>query len=197
MDEQAVKKVIIALNWEKKYRENLQDINYFLEPLPTLDSDFENFLNEHPFTGADTLDIGTGTGEQAIFLAKKGMKVTATDVSAAAILKACGNAKDHDAEVNFIVDNILLTKLTGRFDLIIDRGCYTVIPAPFKDDYIGAIKSLLKPEGTLLIKTDKKKGQRKPFTANEAFETEITDGTAYKTTAGKVVPTYFFVVKKR
>lgn len=85
MDDLSLKKAFQALKWEANYRKkyNLEksgDI-HFLAPQENLDADFEKHLGILNITKGDILDIGTGTGEQATFLAKKGFKVTAIDVS--------------------------------------------------------------------------------------------------------------------
>jgi len=64
---------------------------------PTIHSVFllENILiNE----GEDVLDLGTGTGIQAIFAAEKANKVVATDISQAAIDNTMFNLKGHNMQ---------------------------------------------------------------------------------------------------
>ena len=134
MNKELLSKAAIGLNWEVKYRRgDAADNGFFLETTMGLDGDFERFLDENSCDNCTALDIGTGTGEQAIFLAKRGINVTATDISPFAISICKQNAEYHGVDVTFLVDNILLTNITGQFDLIIDRGCYALIPPKFKD----------------------------------------------------------------
>ncbi len=75
------------------------------------------------------LDIGTGSGCIAIDLKKNfpGAKVTAIDISAAALEIARVNAKAHDCEVLFIQADILnLTSLPGleQFNVIVSNPPY-------------------------------------------------------------------------
>jgi 2-polyprenyl-3-methyl-5-hydroxy-6-metoxy-1,4-benzoquinol methylase len=60
------------------------------------------------------LDLGTGPATQAIQLAKRGLGVTASDVSEAAIRRARELYVHKDKEINFTVDNILNSKLKDK-----------------------------------------------------------------------------------
>jgi hypothetical protein len=64
-------------------------------------------------------------------LAKRGLQVTGSDVSEAAINRArkvyVHNNKDK--EICFIVDNILNSKIKDKsFDYVFDRGCFHILP---------------------------------------------------------------------
>ena len=49
-----------------------------------LDFDLENELNQRNITKGKFLDLGTGPGTQAIWLAKRGFKVIGSDLSESA-----------------------------------------------------------------------------------------------------------------
>ena len=62
------------------------------------------------------LDLGTGPGTQAMWLAKRGYKVIGSDLSDAAINRA-KNVYANEKNVDFIVDNILNSKFKdSEFD---------------------------------------------------------------------------------
>lgn len=70
-----------------------------------------------------TIDLGCGTGENAIYLAQKGFDVTGVDYAKAAIEKAWVRAKDSGKQMNFIVDNLTkLRHVSGTFDFLLDYG---------------------------------------------------------------------------
>jgi len=70
-----------------------------------------------------TIDLGCGTGENAIYLAHKGFDVTGVDFAEAAIDKARVRAKDSGVQVNFIVDDLTsLRHVPGTFDFLLDYG---------------------------------------------------------------------------
>jgi len=70
-----------------------------------------------------TIDLGCGTGENAIYLAQKGFEVTGVDFAEAAIEKAQMRGKDSGVRVNFIVDDLTnLRHVAGTFDFLLDYG---------------------------------------------------------------------------
>lgn len=83
-----------------------------------LDSDLEEELERGKISKGRILDLGTGPATQAIQLAKRGLEVTGSDVSEAAIRRArelyVHKDKDKDNEINFTVDNILNSKLKDK-----------------------------------------------------------------------------------
>lgn len=66
------------------------------------------------------LDVGTGSGCIAITIKKelKNAKVTASDVSEKALKIAINNAKEHNADINFIISD-LLNNINQSFDVIV------------------------------------------------------------------------------
>ena len=201
MDDQTLRKGIQALRWEANYRKKFeadQSVSvFFLAPQSNLDKDFEHFFLHLNLTDPAVLDIGTGTGEQAIFLAKKGWKVTATDVSSSAIKKAREQAAIHEVNVKFIEDNILSTNLTSQFDIIIDRGCFTLIPVEYNKEFLSNVKKLLNLNGWLLIKTDKKK-KKVSFLKekDDNFRIEVIKETNYTVSNNIAQHAVFFALQK-
>jgi len=199
MNDSTLKKGIQALQWESYYRKNGTDqrSNHFLAPTGNLDVDFETNLNRLDICYGKALDIGAGTGEQAIFLAKKGFDVTATEVSKMAIENARKLAAGHNLPITFMEDNILATGLNDQFDLIIDRGCFTILPAVYKEDYLLAIKKLLKVNGWLFLKADKKKGNDLSiFSDDMEFKVYSLEASNYASLNNKLIPAVVLVTQK-
>ena len=98
------------------------------------------------------LTIGEGPGTQAIELARLGWKVTATDVSQVAVGKAKARAAAEGVSVEFFVDDIVSTRLTGRYRVIVDRGCFHTLEPVERSAYVRNIHRLLEPGGFLLLK---------------------------------------------
>ncbi len=66
------------------------------------------------------LDMGTGTGVQAVFAAEKASKVLATDINHAAIKCAKLNVKSHKLEGKIsVIESDLFSNIYEKFDLII------------------------------------------------------------------------------
>ncbi|MGD2156962.1 MAG: class I SAM-dependent methyltransferase [Anaerolineales bacterium] len=69
------------------------------------------------------IDLGCGTGANAIYLARKGFEVTGVDYAKAAINKAKARAMEANVQVEFIVDDLTnLRQVSGKFDFLLDYG---------------------------------------------------------------------------
>jgi len=146
MDELKIKKGDRFPDWESLYRdEEVENLPWFNK---NLEKDLEEEIINLGIKGGTFLDLGTGPGTQAIALAKRGFKVTGTDISKSAINKA----KKLSNEVEFVTDDILNTKLTKKFDYIFDRGLFHVISPENRQKYVKNIKGLLNEKGILFLK---------------------------------------------
>ena len=88
-----------------------------------------------------TVDLGCGTGNYSIYLAKQGFDVTGIDISSTAISIAQEKVDDKGVSCNFITSNLLngLDDLSGRFDFAFD---WEVLHHIFPDDRIRYIESV-------------------------------------------------------
>lgn len=138
-------------SWEELYRNDaVEKLPWYW---PTLDPDLESALARYGVRSGTFVDLGTGPGTQAVKLAKRGFQVTATDVSPAAIAYAARKAKAQGADVLFMTDDILATRLSGPYDAVLDRGCFHVIAPEQRDLYVKTMQGLLAPAGWLFLKT--------------------------------------------
>lgn len=137
-------------DWEQLYQ------NEPVEQMPwyytQLDHDVARTLAELKFTTATLLDLGTGPGTQAIALAQRGFKVTATDIAAAAIAQAQQSALAQGCAIEFLVDDILNSQLDKQFDIVLDRGCFHVMHPEQRAHCVHALAERVKPQGFLLLK---------------------------------------------
>ena len=81
-------------------------------------------LNAGKLTGSSVLEIGCGTGTNAIELARRGFHVTAVDIVDHAIQTARDKAHAAAVSVDFRVADVLRDNLGGPFDILFDRGVY-------------------------------------------------------------------------
>ncbi|XP_062218038.1 uncharacterized protein LOC133918262 [Phragmites australis] len=86
-------------------------------------------VDEKVFSNYPVLDVGTGNGLLLQALAKQGFTdLTGTDYSEGAIeLARHLAARDGFAAINFLVDDILETKLDRKFKIITDKGTLDAI----------------------------------------------------------------------
>ncbi len=91
------------------------------------DPDFNliDMVENWPIYPGKTLEIGCGTGVEAIYLAKNGFDVTAIDGSRIAINKAIEAAKEGGVNCNFKVADFQNDEFpSGEFDFAFDRGFF-------------------------------------------------------------------------
>jgi ubiquinone/menaquinone biosynthesis C-methylase UbiE len=102
--------------------------------------------------GNRVLEIGCGAGHQAIFLAKKGMKVKAIDSSINAINKAREEAKKNNINVEFKKGSFeKIKKEKEKYDFIFDwRFLHEITDEKKRDKYLNDVSNLLKPNGKYL-----------------------------------------------
>lgn len=89
-----------------------------LIPRPATETLVERALALRPGTA---LDVGTGSGAIAVVLAKHGVRVTATEMSDAALDLARENAASHGATIEFRKADLFVD---GDFDLIVSNPPY-------------------------------------------------------------------------
>jgi SAM-dependent methyltransferase len=69
------------------------------------------------------IDLGCGTGANAVFLAQRGFDVTGVDFAPAALDKARAKARAAGVRVNFIIDDLTrLRQVKATFDFLVDYG---------------------------------------------------------------------------
>lgn len=100
------------------------------------------------------LDIGCGTGTQAVYLAGQGWEVTGLDAVEQPLQAARRRAEDAGAEVRWLqadVTELTTSGLDGGFDLIHDRGCFHDLPENARSAYASGVSSLAPPGATFLL----------------------------------------------
>jgi 2-polyprenyl-3-methyl-5-hydroxy-6-metoxy-1,4-benzoquinol methylase len=94
------------------------------------------------------LDIGCGTGENALFFASRGIDVTGLDASAVAITRAQAKARRRGLSARFIQgDALQLAALGELFDTVTDSGLLHVFSDQEMQQVIGGIHAVLRPSG--------------------------------------------------
>lgn len=108
-------------------------------------------LNELKIGPSRILDIGCGTGANAIFLAQQGHSVTAIDFAEEAIRQARNQNQRNETDVQFVVADFLdFHHGEGSFDLVLDSGCYHSCRLSSVARYMAALHRILKPTGVCI-----------------------------------------------
>ena len=105
------------VDWEQFYKD---DFTPWDAKKP--DSHLTRFVAEKPLPPCRVLELGCGTGTNAIWLAKQGFEVTATDLSETALKLA--HAKEDSKLCTFIHADFLKEPVPGTdFKFIFDLCC--------------------------------------------------------------------------
>lgn len=100
------------------------------------------------------LDLGCGTGDNSIYLAKHGWQVTGVDFVAKAVEKARAKASANRVDVNFARADVTRLSSEGvgsNFGLIVDNGCLHGISPEDRDAYVREVTAVVAPDGRLLL----------------------------------------------
>ena len=87
-------------------------------------------VTKTPIKPCNAVDIGCGTGDNAVWLSQQGFHVVGIDTSAVAIEKAKQKASQSHAKCGFIVGNFITSQIEGApFGFVFDRGLFHVFEA--------------------------------------------------------------------
>jgi 2-polyprenyl-3-methyl-5-hydroxy-6-metoxy-1,4-benzoquinol methylase len=98
------------------------------------------------------LDVGCGTGENALYLAKLGFEITGIDIVSMAVEKALNKAKERSMPATFLVwDALNLQGLQRSFNTVIDSGFFHALPDKKRPVFVKSLASVLNPGGTYFM----------------------------------------------
>jgi SAM-dependent methyltransferase len=100
------------------------------------------------------IDIGCGTGTQAVYLAQHGWQTTGVDAVPRALAQARRRADATGVSVRWVagdVGDLPALGFGGGFGLLHDRGCFHDLPAGVLDGYARGVSALAASGATLLL----------------------------------------------
>jgi len=109
-------------------------------------------VNSDKVQRCNTIDLGCGTGNYAVYLAGVGFSVTGIDISPTAIKTARESAKRKALKCNFFVADVLgdLGEVKDLFDLAFDWELLHHIFPENRDKYLKNVHKLLESRGKYL-----------------------------------------------
>jgi SAM-dependent methyltransferase len=103
------------------------------------------------FTGA-VLDVGCGSGENALHVAALGLPVLGVDVAETALALAREKAVERGIEAEFqTADALQLEGLGRRFETVLDCGLFHTLDGDERPGYVASLASVAKRGGTLYV----------------------------------------------
>ncbi len=94
------------------------------------------------------LDVGCGTGENALYLASLGFAVTGVDTAETAVRRAAAKARRRGVEARFVVHDALdLASLGTSFDTVVDSGLFHTFDDGERLRFRAALAAVLRPGG--------------------------------------------------
>ena len=116
------------------------------------------------------LDVGAGTGDTSIYLARQGWSVTAVDFVDVALKKAVAKARAAGVKVHFIRADVTQLASSGAgsgFRLIVDNGCFHGLSDEGRSAYVDQMNAVASPDATLLIAGFREARRRGPRGFNQ------------------------------
>lgn len=131
-------------NWEERYTQpNSAPWDSGL-PAPELEEYFASLEGKYPKL---VLEIGCGTGTNAIWMANHGCAVTTTEIAPTAMEAAKKKAAEAKKQIEFHLIDICETTPVedGTQDFAFDRGVYHVIERAKRSLFVERVAAALKP----------------------------------------------------
>jgi SAM-dependent methyltransferase len=137
-----------AIRWNERYQsgETPWDTGH-----PS--SELARVVSEAAIAPCRAVELGCGTGTNAIWLAQQGFDVTAVDGSTLAIERATQRASAAGVVVQFQVADVLAPPQDtgGTFDFFFDRGCYHAVRRVNVAAYLQTLRLVTRPGSLGLV----------------------------------------------
>jgi len=132
------------VDWNKRF--SIEDYLFGADPAQALVK-----LEHYLIPQGDTLVIADGEGRNSVYLASRGFRVTASDSSTVANIKAKALAASQNVEVNYQVEDFFDIDWSAKqYDNIVGIFFQFIPPDKIKQ-VLRALRTAIKKGGTLLI----------------------------------------------
>ncbi len=141
MSEPSKLKLTTPADWEAAYREGTPPWDVGVPR-----AELARVLDEYHLRPQTVLEIGCGTGADAILLARRRFEVTAVDCSPIALERARLRAEQQDALIHFVLADIFeFARSAGQFDLVYECGVYHALRQVNLERYLDMLWRVTRP----------------------------------------------------
>jgi SAM-dependent methyltransferase len=137
---------ITGVPWDASYHDGPApwDIGH---PQPAI----ARLASKGAFAGT-VLDVGCGTGENALYIASIGLSIQGVDVAETALAIARKKADECGIRVEFAAaDGLQLERLEHKFDTVVDSGLFHTFDGDERIRYVASLASVTKDGGTVYV----------------------------------------------
>lgn len=113
-------------------------------------SDLREGVEEGTLPVGRIIELGCGSGTNAVYLASRGFEVTAVDLAPTALAQAEEKAREAGVEVEWLLADVLDLPEIEPFDAVYDRGCYHGVRQQAAAEYVESLRRLSRA-GTLVL----------------------------------------------
>jgi SAM-dependent methyltransferase len=128
-------------------------------------------VEEDKIAPCQAIDLGCGTGSNAIYLAERGFEVAALDISPTALDRGRGKKAKAGVKTRFVLGNVLdpPEDIGGPYEFVFDRGCYHIVRRINLDQYLQTLERITRAGslGLFLTGNANEKLEKGPPTVTE------------------------------
>jgi SAM-dependent methyltransferase len=126
-------------------------------------SELGRVLAEEKIGPCRVIELGCGSGINAVWLAEQGFDVTGVDFNRLAVEKAGRRASAAGVSVRFVLGDVLdLRERYDPFPFFFDRGCYHVVRSQDVAAYVETLRRVTAPGSVGLVLTGNAKERHEP-----------------------------------
>lgn len=119
------------------------------------------------------VDLGCGSGTDAIYLASKGFEVTAIDIAPTALNQGKLKAEKAGVKVRWLLADVLAIPNLQPYNFIFDRGCYHEVRSEGAKAYVDTIRKLSKTGTQFLLLAGNPNELMQKYSPPQVTEEEI------------------------
>lgn len=135
--------------WDSFYEDRMKRIPFFVDKP---DENLVAYVEQRQLPLTRVLELGSGPGRNALYLAERGSQVDAIDLAQSSIDWANERANERQLDVRFRQGNLFeLSIEDGAYDFVYDSGCFHHIAPHRRHDYIRVVTEALRPGGCFAL----------------------------------------------